>query len=74
MLIKNLTHTYRINPDFVFVGDGHLLEDALTHVSLPLTAQALPPAVTTVRQARRGEKTTVTTCTTRLNRWVSNAV
>ena len=69
-----MTYTYRINPDFVFVGDGHLLEDALTHVGLPLAAQALPPAVTTVRQARRGEKTTVTTCTTRLNRCGGNAV
>ena len=46
--------TYSINPSLVLVCDGYLLEDALAHVGLPLAAKALPPAVTTVRQTRRG--------------------
>ena len=42
---------HRVYPGLVAVNDGDLLQDALAQVRLPLAAQALPPAVTTVRQA-----------------------
>jgi hypothetical protein len=44
-------YTHRIDPCSVAVDDGDLLEYALPQVRLPLAAEALAPAVTTVRQA-----------------------
>jgi hypothetical protein len=55
--------SYRINPGSISINDGNFLEDALTQVCLPLAAEALPPAVTTVRQAAQQQNSTSSTNT-----------
>jgi hypothetical protein len=58
-----MSFSYRINPGSIPINDGNFLEDALTQVCLPLAAEALPPAVTTVRQAAQQQNSTSSTNT-----------
>ncbi len=60
---KKMSFSYRINPGSISINDGNFLEDALTQVCLPLAAEALPPAVTTVRQAAQQQNSTSSTNT-----------
>jgi hypothetical protein len=60
---KKMSFSYRINPGSISINDGNFLEDALSQVCLPLAAEALPPAVTTVRQAAQQQNSTSSTNT-----------
>jgi hypothetical protein len=60
---KKMSFSYRVNPGSIPINDGNFLEDALTQVCLPMAAEALPPAVTTVRQAAQQQNSTSSTNT-----------